>query len=112
MSDNKISIYNPFTEKNTKVDPYGKTAKKIYRYMIDEGEEASTFLPDDLTYRTETDRFIRVKTIADTTNVRRITYSKVKASAPKNDTMPYFRKIMKSYAGQTIKVVKRYVESI
>ena len=32
MSDNKISIYNPFTEKNTKVDPYGKTAKKIYRY--------------------------------------------------------------------------------
>jgi len=111
MSDNKISIYNPFTEKNTKVDPYGKTAKKIYRYMIDEGEEASTFLPDDLTYRAETDRFIRVKTIADTANVRRITYSKVKASAPKNDTMPYFRKIIKSYAGQTIKLVKRYVET-
>ena len=104
----KIKIYNPITEKETKIDPYGRTAKKIYKYMIDAGSDPDTILPDNLTYNN--DRFVRVKPIEDVSNVRRITYAKVKASTTDTDTniISYFRNIMKSYKGQTIKVVKRY----
>ena len=31
-----ISIYNPFTEKMSRVAPYSAKAKKIYRYYIKE----------------------------------------------------------------------------
>ena len=101
----KIKIYNPITEKETIVDPYGRTAKKIYKFMIDAGSEPDTILPADITYNNG--RFIKVKPVEDVSNVRRITYSKVKASGT-DDTFSYFKKMMKSYQGQTIKLVKRY----
>ncbi len=72
----KIKIYNPITDKETKIDPYGRTAKKIYQYMINTGAPPEDILPDNLTYNNN--RFIRVKPIQDVSNVRRITYAKVK----------------------------------
>ena len=104
----KINIYNPITEKQTKVDPYGRTAKNIYRiYIEDLGSDPATILPDNLTYNNG--RFVKVTPVEDTKNVRRITYAKVKADVDNdNNTFGYFKKLLKSYAGQTIKVVKRY----
>ena len=37
----KIKIYNPITEKESKIDEYGRTAKKIYKYMIEAGLPAT-----------------------------------------------------------------------
>ena len=103
----KIKIYNPITEKESKIDPYGRTAKKIYKYLIEVGTEPDNILPDDLTFIN--DRFVKVKAIVDNENVRRITYAKVKASLDSDkDSMSYFKKVLASYKGQTIKVVKRY----
>jgi len=106
----RINIYNPITEKDTKVDPYGRTAKNIYRIYIDDlGNDPATILPDNLTYING--RFIKVKPVVDVNNVRRITYNKVAADiGPNNSTMPFFKKVLKTYAGQTIKVVRRYSE--
>ena len=61
MSQNqKINIYNPITNKETKVDPYGRTAKNIYKYMFEtDGLSPEDILPDDLTYLNG--RFIKVK---------------------------------------------------
>ena len=103
----KINIYNPITEKESKVDPYGRTAKNIYKYMIvNEGADPSDILPQDLTYIN--DRFVKVDSIVNTNNVRNITYGKVKASIGQNSSMPYLKKVMKSYRGKTVKLVKRY----
>lgn len=102
----KIKIYNPITDKETKIDPYGRTAKNIYRFMFDAGASPEDILPANLTYNNN--RFIRVKPIEDVSNVRRFTYPKVKSSISGDDTMSYFKNIMKSYQGQTIKLVKRY----
>ena len=103
----KIKIYNPITEKEVKIDEYGRTAKKIYKYMIEAGSEPDTILPTDLSY--VNGRFVKVKAIVDNDNVRRITYAKVRASVGKGkETMAYFKKVFSAYKGQTIKVVKRY----
>jgi hypothetical protein len=103
----KINIYNPITEKQTKVDPYGRTAKNIYRiYIEDLGSDPATILPENLTYNKG--RFVKVTPVEDVKNVRRITYAKVKADVGDDNTFGYFKKLLKSYAGQTIKVVKRY----
>jgi len=103
----KIKIYNPITEKQTKVDPYGRTAKNIYRIYIDDlGSDPTTILPPNLTYNNG--RFIKVTPVEDTKNVRRITYAKVRDDVIDEGSFAYFKKLFKSYAGQTIKVVKRY----
>ena len=86
----KIKIYNPFTQKESKIDPYGRTAKKIYKFLIDSGSDANSVLPDNLTYNNK--RFIRVKPVVDVSNVRRITYQTVKGAVGENQsTMPYFK---------------------
>lgn len=112
MSQNqKIKIYNPITNKDTKIDPYGRTAKKIYKYMFETvGAPPEDILPDDLTYLNG--RFIKVKPAVSTSNVRRITYNQVKATYKKADdnSMSYLRKVMKSYKGQTVKLVARYTD--
>ena len=103
----KINIYNPITEKETTVDAYGRTAKNIYKYMIvNEGAEPSDILPQDLSYIN--DRFVKVDSIVNTSNVRHITYAKLRASIGQNSSMSYFRKVMKSYRGETVKLVLRY----
>ena len=104
----KINIYNPLTDKESKIDEYGRTAKKIYKYMIEEqGAEPETILPNNLSFING--RFVKVKTIVDSKNVRRITYNQVRSEVGKGgDTMSYFKKVITSYKGQTIKIVKRY----
>ena len=104
----KIKIYNPLTEKESKIDEYGRTAKKIYKYMIEEqGAEPDTILPNNLSF--VNGRFVKVKTIVDSKNVRRITYNQVRTSIGKmGDSMSYFKKVFSAYKGQTIKIVKRY----
>ena len=68
----KINIYNPITNKDTKVDPYGRTAKNIYKIYIDElKSDPTTILPDNLTYLNG--RFIKIKPVVHTMNGRRIT---------------------------------------
>ena len=77
MTDIRKLMYNPFTDKETKIDPYGRTAKKIYKYMIDEeGTTSDSVLPEDLNYNNG--RFNRIKLQQDLSNVRRITYQQVK----------------------------------
>lgn len=109
MSQNqKIKIYNPITNKETKIDPYGRTAKKIYKYMFETvGAPPEDILPDNLTYLNG--RFIKVKPVVSTSNVRRITYPEVKA-ADSGTGMSYLKKVMRSYKGQTVKLVKRYTD--
>ena len=109
MSQNqKINIYNPITNKDTKVDPYGRTAKNIYKIYIDElKSDPTTILPDNLTYLNG--RFIKIKPVVNTSNVRRITYNQV-AAVDKGTGMSYLRKVIKSYKGQTVKLVKRYTD--
>jgi len=104
----KIKIYNPITKKESNIDEYGRTAKNIYKYMIvNQGADPTTILPDNITYING--RFIKVKTPVNSNNVRRLTYAQVKLSkGNKLNNMSYLRKIMKSYAGQTVKLVKRY----
>ena len=104
----KIKIYNPITEKETKIDPYGRTAKKIYKYMIDAGSEPDTILPDNLTFING--RFIKVKPVEDISNVRRITYQSIKSQIKDAgyDDMSVLKKIMSAYKGQTIKAVVRW----
>lgn len=101
----KIAIYNPFTDKDVKIDPYGLTAKKIYRlYIEDMGVEPESVLPPNLNYNKETGRFRRIKIIKDFTNVRRVTYNQVYP----NNTFSYLRNIIKNYAGQTVHFALKY----
>ena len=102
--NNKISIYNPFTDKDVKINPYGLTAKRIYKLYIDDmGSEPDTILPPNLNYNKETGRFKRIKIIKDFSNVRRITYNQVIQPA-----WSYLLNIIRSYAGQTIKFALKY----
>ena len=104
MTDIRQLMYNPFTDKETKLDPYGRTAKKIYKYMIDEeGTTSDSVLPEDLNYNNG--RFNRIKLQQDLSNVRRITYQQVK-DIELIET--YFRDIFSQYKGQTIKRIIKY----
>jgi len=106
----KIKIYNPLTKKETNIDPYGRTAKNIYKYYIEEeNKEPSTILPNNLTYING--KFIKVKTIEDNSNVRRLTYEKVKTDIGNSSSMTYLRNLFMKYKNQTIKVVKRWSDA-
>jgi hypothetical protein len=57
-----ISIYNPFTEKMSRVAPYSAKAKKIYRYYIKElGYDPAWIVPGDLKFHNASSRFTRLK---------------------------------------------------
>ena len=106
--ENKQLIYNPFTDKTSKIDPYGRTAKKIYKYLIEQGNDADNILPTDLTL--VNGRFKKIKTVVDFENVRRITYSQI----PKDEdgdpqSMKYFYKVFQKYIGKTIRIRIKYV---
>ncbi len=103
MSSKKL-IFNPFTEKEVNIDPYGNTAKKIYKYLINTGVDPEYILPADLSFNNN--RFKKVKIVKDLSNVNVITYPMVHAA--ENQTT-YLRNIMKKYKGQTITRSKRYM---
>ena len=115
MTSQKENIYNPFTDKYSTLNKYGTRAKQIYKYLIDETGAAADFvLPQGLSYNEDTGRFVRVKQQLDTTNTRRITYAQIKAQAEAKggnnigERMSIIKKIIKSYAGKTIQVAKKY----
>ena len=106
MTDNeKIELYNPFTKKETAINPYGRTAKKIYKYQIAGGATPDSVLPEDLNYSSETGRFKRIKIQQDLNNVKRITYEQIKDI---DEIENYFRNLFSQYKGQTIKRVIKY----
>tara|TARA_R100000988_G_scaffold37943_2_gene18942 strand:+ start:6951 stop:9905 length:2955 start_codon:yes stop_codon:yes gene_type:complete len=115
MTSQKENIYNPFTDKYSTMNKYGRRAKQIYKYLIDEtGADADFVLPQGLSYNEDTGRFVKVKQQLDTTNTRRITYAQIKAQAIAKggnnigERISIIKKIIKSYAGKTIQVAKKY----
>tara|TARA_R100000664_G_C2759308_1_gene148935 strand:+ start:4796 stop:7591 length:2796 start_codon:yes stop_codon:yes gene_type:complete len=103
----KELIYNPFTNKTTRIDPTGRTARRIYKYLIETGSEPQDILPQNLTYING--RFRRVNSIVDFSNVRRITKGEVDAQDPR---LTYLKNIVANYIGQTIRRIRRYPISI
>lgn len=103
MSENKKSIYNPFTDKKSKIDPYGRTAKKIYKYQIAGGATPDSVLPEDLNY--SNGRFKKIKIQQNLNNVKRITYQQVKDV---EEIESYFKDLFSQYKGQTIKRVVKF----
>ena len=97
----KIEIFNPFTQKLSRINPTGRTAKKIYKYMLDAGFESDLILPPGLAFINN--RFKKVDFV-DFSNVRRIT----KGEVPQDGTgMGYVYDIMKQYIGQTIRRIRK-----
>ena len=98
----KIEIFNPFTGKYPRLNPTGRTAKKIYKYMIEEGGfEPNLILPPGLAF--SNNRFKKVDFV-DFSNVRRIT----KGEVPQDGSgMSYVYDIMKQYIGQTIRRIRK-----
>jgi hypothetical protein len=101
-----ISIYNPFTDKVVKINKFGRTAKRIYKYYIDVlGNTPDEILPNGITY--VNNRFRKINTIIDNSNVRRITYAE--ASASPLGPEEYIYRIIKKYKGQTVKLARKYI---
>ena len=102
-----ISIFNPFTNKVVKINKFGRTAKRIYKYYIDViGNTPDEILPDGITYINN--RFRKINTIIDNSNVRRITYAE--ASASPLGAEEYAYRIVKQYKGQTVRLAKKYLD--
>ena len=65
---NKFEIYNPFTEELVKINPVGRTARRIYRYYIEHENISPEFiLPPTLTYKNG--RIIKKKPAIDYKNI-------------------------------------------
>jgi len=89
----------------TKINPYGATAKKIYKYLIENtGADPDAILPEDLNYQNK--RFKKINIVVDLTNVRRITYAQVKTA---DEPLTYLKNIFRQYIGTTIQRVKKYL---
>lgn len=102
-----ISIYSPFVNKVVKVNKFGRTARRIYKYYIDVlGTKPDEILPEGITYKNN--KFKKINTIIDNSNVRRITYAE--ASASPLGPEEYVYRIFKQYKGQTVKLAKKYLE--
>jgi hypothetical protein len=106
----KEILYNPFTDKDVMIDPYGRLAKRIYRLYIEDMEiSPQSILPPNLNYNKKSRRFNRIKIIKDFKNVKRITYKQLPPTASADpDVWGYFYSLFKNYAGQTIKLAKKY----
>ena len=104
----RIVVYNPFTDKDTKIKPDGRVAKRIYKLFIDDmGVEPEFVLPPNLKYIKKTGRFEKKKKSKDLSNVRRITYTQIPKGIDASGELAglvYFKKVFANYAGQTIQV--------
>ena len=58
----RVSIFSPWRKKMVSVEPYSATAKKLYRWYIEELDyDARWIAPPDLKFYEESGRFRRVK---------------------------------------------------
>ena len=47
----RVSIYSPWADKMVRLDPYGRAAKRLYKYYINElGYDVSWIVPPDLRF--------------------------------------------------------------
>ena len=62
----RVSIFNPFTNRMARVSPYSAKAKKIYKYYIEELDyDPAWVAPRDLKFYEDSGRFRRVKSNGD-----------------------------------------------
>ena len=107
---NKFEIYNPFTEELVKINPVGRTARRIYRYYIEHENISPEFiLPPTLTYKNG--RIIKKKPAIDYKNIRRLTYAQVD-SVDDDTQINFVKNAFAKYAGQTIQIAKKYTKQI
>ena len=102
--DKKL-IYDPRSKKTLKIDPLGRKAKEIYKYLIEKGSAPGSILPSELTYVNQ--RFMKVKTVSNFNNVRRITYQQVN-SVSGTDQLSWLRQILAGFGGKTIQVAYKF----
>ncbi len=99
--------YNEETDRFVRFNNlYGRTAKKKYADAIDNGANPQDFLPPNLIYNRLTGRFRRVPPPIDRTNTLLLNYLFVRAQQPNPET--YIKNLLRTYNGQTIKLVRRY----
>ena len=54
----RVTIFSPWAKKMVSVKPYSSSAKKLYRYYIQEfGYDPSWIVPPDLKFHVDTGRF-------------------------------------------------------
>lgn len=71
----RIRIYNPTKDRMVSVEPYSATAKKLYKYYIqEEGYDPSWIAPPDLKYYEESGVFRRVKAPEEPKVASRLSY--------------------------------------
>ena len=64
---NRVSIFSPWRNKMVSVQPYSATAKRLYRWYIQElGYDAGWIAPPNLKFHEESGRFTRVKPKVET----------------------------------------------
>ena len=64
---NRVAIYSPWRKKMVSVEPYGATAKRLYRWYIQELDfDAGWIAPPDLKFHEASGRFTRVKPKVET----------------------------------------------
>ena len=67
----RVSIYSPWAKRRVKVDPYGKAAKKLYRfYIVELGYDAAWITPSDLKFDEHSGRFTRQPDISSKTSFK------------------------------------------
>ena len=96
----KFQIYDSVKERNVRFkDPYGKTAKRLYKQLIDMGTPPEmAIIPNNLKYYPSSKRFIKIK---DPTS--KIDYSGVPVKERSS-----FKKYMASYSIDNTKNIKGY----
>ena len=63
----RVSIFSPWRKKMVSVEPYSATAKRLYRWYIQELDfDAGWIAPRDLKFHEESGRFTRVKPKVET----------------------------------------------
>ena len=110
----EVRLFNPFLKKpRFKSYPkLSKTAKRIYKDKIKKGLDPDVFLPKDINYNKKKKQFQKRKIPVGVSNVGNLTYQQVKVASDTQgkDKISIVHNRFKNYAGQTIKVGRRYTK--
>ena len=83
----RVTIFSPWAKKMVSVKPYSSSAKKLYRYYIQEfGYDPSWIVPPDLKFHVDSGRFTRRKAPPKPTIEARTSYKNY--PAPTASTTP------------------------